>query len=226
MSTKNTLVIGLTGLADSGAHVLADYLVKERGFTRLSFAGPLKDMLRTLDPVVQESVGFTPESNYSGKTVHLSDLAHLSEDSLKASKYGAEYRRLLGVLEAECLQAVDPEFWTKAALAQVTSEGNYVFDDVTSSRQASAIKDLPQGMLWCIQPEGSVHGEHGGEAWAGTLCENRHVSNNGTPGELFAQADNLIDQWQNTTGKSAESLLKRLRRTFSTASTPRKRATS
>lgn len=42
------MIILLTGLKGSGKSTVADYLVKDRGFTRVKMAGPLKDMLRAI----------------------------------------------------------------------------------------------------------------------------------------------------------------------------------
>lgn len=41
-------VIGLCGFAGSGKSTVADYFVREHGFTRLSFAGAVKDITATL----------------------------------------------------------------------------------------------------------------------------------------------------------------------------------
>ena len=42
------MVIGLTGLMNSGKSTVADYLVTHRDFVRLKFAQGLKEMVRAL----------------------------------------------------------------------------------------------------------------------------------------------------------------------------------
>ena len=42
------LVIGFSGLKGSGKTTAAEYMVAHHGFMRMSFAGPIKDMLRVL----------------------------------------------------------------------------------------------------------------------------------------------------------------------------------
>ena len=49
-------LIALTGLAGSGKTTAADYLVKAHGFACISFAGPIKSMLRTLGLTALEDI--------------------------------------------------------------------------------------------------------------------------------------------------------------------------
>ena len=39
-----SMIIGIIGAIGSGKDTIADYLVKNHGFTRLSFAGKVKDV--------------------------------------------------------------------------------------------------------------------------------------------------------------------------------------
>lgn len=188
------LRIGLTGKAGAGKGVVADYLVEHHGFTKVSFAGPLKKMLRTLDPVLSTRVGFASENRYSGDSVRLSDLfaIGMTELQIKASKYGPEYRRLLQVLGTDCIRALDETFWVRAAMQQITAKGNYVFDDVRFPNEALAVQ--AQGTLWCImrdEHDGGA-GNHSSEQWAGQMNENYHLPNDGTIAELCAQVDSIM----------------------------------
>jgi hypothetical protein len=179
-------VIGLTGFASVGKSTVAQYLVEEHGFTRLSFAAPLKKMLRTLNPIV----GAYDADNSCGDPdccggpwpsiaeVNLSDLFDqgMTENQIKESKYGPEYRRLLQVLGADCIRAIDPQFWVKAAIMQlVGQDGKYVFDDVRFPNEAEVIKGFAgDRALWNIQRPGyhaanghasEQHAGHMGEGW-------------------------------------------------------------
>ena len=48
-----TVYIGLAGWARSGKDTVADYLVKNHGFTRVSFADPMREALLALDPNIE-----------------------------------------------------------------------------------------------------------------------------------------------------------------------------
>ena len=167
------IVIGLTGYAGCGKSTVANYLVEEHGFTRLSFAAPLKKMLRTLDPYLG------PDGH--GEPARLSDLAAwgMTENQIKGSHFGNEYRRLLQVLGTDCIRAVDEDFWVKAAMKQMTdASGKYVFDDARFPNEAAVIKRLNYTGLWNITRPGyeAVNG-HASEQHAGKMGEHVWIHN-------------------------------------------------
>lgn len=163
-------VVGLTGWAGSGKSTVANYLVAEHGYTRLSFAGPLKAMLRTLNPYLVTENGFVAD--------RLSAVLHDvydDEQAVKGGPYGKEYRRLLQALGTDCIRAHEPDFWVNAAINQMTSpDGLYVFDDVRFPNEAEVIKAENPWGLWNIKREGQelaadahdseLHAGHMGEA--------------------------------------------------------------
>lgn len=187
------IVVGLTGKAGAGKGVVADHLVEAHGFTKLSFAGPLKKMLRTLDPIMGHVPGF------DSIPVRLSDvLAGYANDEaeVKASRYGAEYRRLLQVLGTDCIRAVDQGFWVRAAMQQLTDpNGKYVFDDARFPNEASAV--YLQGRrpaLWHVDRPGhdGGAGSHSSEQHAGRMGENLTLINDGTIEALHEAVDRAV----------------------------------
>lgn len=163
-------VIGLTGYAGSGKSTVASYLVEEHGYTRLSFAGPLKKMLRTLDPLVS--------SSFDDQCYRVSEILETHGET-EAKVLFPEYRRLLQVLGTDCIRAVDENFWVKAAVAQMTDpEGKYVFDDVRFPNEAQVIKDLNSWGLWYVERPG-IHpaNSHSSEAHAGVMGERQRLHN-------------------------------------------------
>jgi len=171
-------VIGLTGFAGSGKSTVAQYLVEEHGFTRLSFAAPLKKMLRTLDPVLVTQPEFYSPLDTFKLSLALDFFG--SEQKLKESKYGDEYRRLLQVLGTDCIRAVDEDFWVNAAVAQMTDpDGKYVFDDVRFPNEAETIRGYGVRGLWNLMRPGygAVNG-HASEQHAGSMGEYIVLLNN------------------------------------------------
>ena len=174
-------VIGLTGFAGAGKSTVAEYLVKEHGFTRLSFAAPLKKMLRTLNPVLSYELRFggtEAEAKDYAKTLDEVFANYGDENAIKASGYGKEYRRLLQVLGTDCIRAVDEDFWVKAALAQITDNGKYVFDDCRFPNEAFVISTINPLGLWNVTRPGfeAVNG-HASEQHAGNMGERLWLHN-------------------------------------------------
>lgn len=185
------ICIGLTGKAGAGKSTVADYLVEAHGFTRLSFAAPLKKMLRTLDPILDRG---------AVSQVRLSDAAVFSDESQIKQLY-PEYRRLLQVLGTDCIRAVDEEFWVKAAMKQLTDDGGrYVFDDVRFPNEASAVYMAAydhRPALWHIDRPGhdAGAGTHTSEQHAGKMGETLTIVNYSSKlGPLHEQIDYTMAQ--------------------------------
>lgn len=200
-------VLGITGFAGSGKSTVATYLVERHGFTRLSFAAPLKKMLRTLNPVIGNPPAFAGWDTYE-PYFYLNDLFDLvertlradglpierAENEIKESSWGPEYRRLLQVLGTDCLRAVDQDFWVKAAVAQMTDpEGKYVFDDVRFPNEAEVIKGFNRVGLWnVVRPSFEAANGHASEQHAGQMGEKMHAINDLSVSELHVQIDHMV----------------------------------
>jgi hypothetical protein len=193
-------IIGLTGLAASGKSTVANYLVEQHGFTRLSFAAPLKKMLRTLDPILTD----TPSDRYTPpSTMRLSRLTGMldwSEQQIKESSYGPEYRRLLQVLGTDCIRAVDEDFWVHAAENMITdddgnAEGKYVFDDARFPNEAALITRYNKWGLWRVVrgSEAAADGAHSSEQWAGKMGETQTILNHTSLEHLYAQVEQNLE---------------------------------
>jgi hypothetical protein len=192
-------VIGLTGIAGSGKSTVAKYLVEEHGYTLLSFAAPLKKMMRTLNPYIAPSPvagledGNDPtRPNPNDEPLRLGDLLSvMTEAEIKTSSAGKEYRRLLQTLGTDCVRAVDPEFWVHAAAAQMTdSKGKYVFDDVRFPNEAAMIRRVSPTGLWNVQRPSQeiVGGDHISEKHAGYMNESVWIVNDELD-RLYSQVD-------------------------------------
>ena len=77
------------------------------------------------------------------------------------------------MLATECIRAVEPDFWVRAAEAQLTDpDGRYVFDDVRFLNEAGTVQAHTYAGLWHIMRPGygPVNG-HVSEQSAGSLGE-------------------------------------------------------
>lgn len=183
------IVIGLSGYARVGKDTVADILVSGYGFEKRSFAAPLKEMLRKLDPMLGSSYRRVGEDGYSSALMgewRLSDLLEegLSEDEIKAQY--PEYRRLLQVLGTDCVRAIDDDFWIKVARHSMTDpNGKYVFTDVHFPNEANMIYGIGNFKgdttdVWQVtRPTvGLPEGSHISEQWAGRMGETVEIINN------------------------------------------------
>lgn len=183
MEAQRMILIGLTGLAQSGKDTVADYLVSRYGFEKRSFAAPLKRVLLAQDPIL----GMDPMR--PGHTIKLSHaLQNIGEDGVK--KIFPEYRRLLQQLGTEGIRGIDQDFWVKAATNDLDKErGKYVFTDVRFPNEAECIGNL-RGSLWQVERH-LAHKEdtHASESWAGRMGEDYLIYNNGSMDKLYNEVE-------------------------------------
>jgi len=192
------ILIALTGAARSGKDSVADRLVERHGFTKISFAAPLKRALRATDPIL----GFHPYRK--GELVRLSEaLANESENVIKQAF--PEYRRLLEKLGTEGIRALDDTFWVRAAVTQVRHGGRYVFPDARFQNEVDCVINtgrnhhLADAEAWhIVRPSlvGPVGEVHASAALHGNLGEDREVLNDGTLDQLHGRVDELIAEME------------------------------
>lgn len=196
------MIIGLTGFAESGKSTVAEYLERQ-GFERVSFAGPLKKMLRTLNPVLAfEDSGDGPGIRDEVRAGDIFELPGWTEKMVKAEF--PEYRRLLQALGTDCIREIDPDFWINAAKAMLETGKDYVFDDVRFPNEAEVIKELNPDCLWnIIRPGTEPSNGHASEQWAGKLGERHHIINDFTLKDLYAQTGAILTFVQQKAGVAA-----------------------
>lgn len=166
------IVLGLTGFGGAGKSTVADILVKDHGFTRMSFAGPLKQMLHTLDPIITKD----------GQ--RLSDIWALHQgDERHIKTWYPEYQRTLRTLGTDCVREEEPYFWVRAAERRINSsiEDRLVFDDVRFPNEAALIKRCNWHGLWHVSRPGvGAPSGHESEQYAGRLGESLTIHNDRT----------------------------------------------
>lgn len=150
------MIIGLSGLAGAGKSVVADVLVREFGFTRVKFADPLKNMLRTM----------------------LADMGHTAEDverhiegdlkEVPMPELGVTPRHLMITLGTEWgRDLVRSDLWVRLWAAKAERFDRVVADDVRFPNEIEALRDYG-GRLWRIERPGLVSSGHVSEALPGT----------------------------------------------------------
>lgn len=137
------MIIGLSGYARSGKDTAADHLVEKYGFTRYSFAAPMKEAMYRLNPIVSsDSIG-------SFRYQNLVDVYGLDD----AKDSYPEIRRLLQVFGTEVGRDMFGEnFWVDLTLNNA-KEDLVVISDVRFKNEADGIKSAG-GQVWRINRSG------------------------------------------------------------------------
>ena len=145
-------VIALTGLAGSGKSTASKYLVEKHGYQLVKFAGPIKDMLR--------SIGLS-EAQIEGD---------LKEEPC-AWLQGATPRHAMQTLGTQWGRAcIGPSFWIELWVRRVqlilAAGGRVVVDDCRFPNEADEVRKLG-GVVWQLVGRGGIAGSHESEAGCG-----------------------------------------------------------
>lgn len=207
------IVVGLSGYAGAGKDAVADILVRDHGFTKMSFAAPVKRLVRNLDPIVGYSVYVCDCGNLSdcpieADEIKISDLYDgygYDDETIKDSPYGEEVRRLWQRFGTEVMRNEDPNFWVDLALKDLfeSDAERVVFTDVRFPNEAEAIHNLSvpiftgtggdlyfspfQPSLWQISRVGDeilYPAGHESESHVGLMDEEIQLLNAGTLEDL------------------------------------------
>lgn len=206
MAGKLTL-IGLTGYKQHGKSTVAQRLVDEHGFVRLSFAGPLKAMADRINPVVGIHA-YQDGNEFVAEPIHLDVARELYPDEGDLKEAYPLYREFLQRLGTEGLRAVDDLFWIKlfdAQLAELYRSGvdRVVVDDARFPNEAEYFHaGKENGMtaaVWQVTRPGAglPDDTHASEAYVGKLGEERHLKNSGTIEELHDLVDAIVAPYLN-----------------------------
>lgn len=117
------MIIGLTGYAQSGKDTVANYLVKNHGFTRIAFADKIRDMLYEMNPMV------------NGEPLQIS----VDVDGWDKAKQRPSVRLLLQNLGVAARKVIDEDVWIRAALSAADLNQNVVITDVRFVNEADRI---------------------------------------------------------------------------------------
>jgi hypothetical protein len=185
--------------AGSGKSAIADHLITNHGFARLSFAEPLKDMIR----ILLENFGYTPADAHH--MTHISKQAPLPEIDPRVDS-----RHLLRTLGTEWgRQCVHPDIWlrcwTSRYMRLIASDYEHVVVDDMRFLNEAALIDRFSGQLWRVTRPGTAcnttHASEGGldslrplddPSSDSSLYFSQDIDNSGTLDELYAHIDGII----------------------------------
>lgn len=168
-------VIALTGLAGSGKSTVSKYLVEKHGYQLVKFAGPLKDMLRT--------IGLSEAQIEGG----------LKEEPCEWLQ-GATPRHAMQTLGTQWGRAcIGPSFWIELWVRRVNlivaDGGRIVVDDCRFPNEADEVRKLG-GVVWQLVGRGGIAGSHESEAGCGGA--DMEIHNIGDIVDLYRQLEMFL----------------------------------
>lgn len=132
------MLIGLTGVMQSGKDSVGDILESKHGFYRTAYADAIKDLAEELNPTLP-----------SGRT--LEDALQRTGWDWDAAKQFVEVREYLQVL-GTAIRERDPDFWITAADVYSSFEGNTVVTDVRMPLEVEDILSKGGTVIRVVRP--------------------------------------------------------------------------
>lgn len=135
--------LALSGYARSGKDTVADYLVAEYGYTKMSFADPMRAALLKLNPLIHVG-GYVTNLASAVERIGWEELKSLSPDIRPLlQRFGTEVGRDMW----------GEDFWISSAISSIPDGSKVVFADCRFPNEADAIRVLG-GKVWRIEREG------------------------------------------------------------------------
>jgi hypothetical protein len=184
-------LIGLVGKARSGKDTFARGLV-ERGYTRVAFADPLREMVERIDPLVTLPGG-------SGARLSSALMNFGGWEGIKGSPYGPEARRLLQEA-GQAVRRLDEGFWLRVGLGKARDviaacpaarAGAAVITDVRYTNEADAIQKAGGVLVRIVRPGLESTDTHASETELDRYPVDFTVRNSGTAEDFVELARTL-----------------------------------
>lgn len=175
------MIIGITGLAGSGKSTVALRMRTHHGFHTIKFAGPLKNMLRTLgleDRHIEGDLKEVPCDLLGGQTPRHAMIT-----------LGTEWGRNL----------IGPKFWANAWKQAVLDRPAFggvkpsvMADDLRFLTEEEALTDLGGTVVRIVRPGQADTGAHVSETEMAQIGADYEILNDGSKERLWFKVDTLI----------------------------------
>lgn len=170
------MIVAFCGLKTSGKTTAAEYLVKEHGFQRESFAGPLKEACKNIFCLSDSQVYGADKETYD-------------------PRWDKTPRQILQLFGTEVGRQIDDQVWIKNMQLRLASAEMAVIDDLRFPNEAQAVKDSG-GIVVGIQRPGLIADDHPSELelvenW-GTMVDIT-LNNAASLPALYAMIEEVLD---------------------------------
>lgn len=175
--------IGISGYARTGKDTIADHLVAQYGYTKESFATPMREALYRLNPDIRDMTGLVMRvqqvvelAGWEGAKSHTPDIRGLMQ------RMGTEVGR----------EMFGEDFWVDAAIGRVPDGSKVVFADVRYPNEADAVRSLG-GEVWRVSRDGfGPANDHTSENAMDNYKFDKTFSNGDTVDLLYKSVDEAL----------------------------------
>jgi hypothetical protein len=164
-------VLGISGWARSGKDTVADYLVENHGYMKVSFSTPMKEAMYRLNPRITVNEVQNTALRIGVDIYGWEGLKDRSPDIRGLlQRFGTEIGR----------EMFDEDFWVDYALNSIPDGGKAVISDVRYPNEADAIRQLG-GKVYRVERDGVfAANEHASEHALDAYKFDGKIQNNGT----------------------------------------------
>lgn len=172
------VVVGITGLKRHGKDTAAKLLVNEYGFTKLSFADKLKDIVAIAFNVPRE---------------------WLDDDTMKEAACPMypdwTIRKLMQFVGTEMFRKTFPGIWLDLWMAEAMQHDRVVVPDVRFDNERALVKSFGRNlMIRVVDPRRPPNADmHASETGIMTMPVDWELTNAGSIGDLHAGVRNIIE---------------------------------
>jgi hypothetical protein len=176
------MIIGLSGWARSGKDTVANHLVDNFGFVKVSFAEPMREALVRLNPTISIN-GLRTELASAVRLMGWESLKSESPDVRGLmQRFGTEIGR----------EMFGQDFWVNLALSRVEPGTNVVIPDCRYPNEADAIKSSG-GVVWRVERNGvGPANDHDSERALDSYKFDQRLANYETFDVLNGLVDDLV----------------------------------
>jgi hypothetical protein len=189
------MIIGFEGRKQSGKDTSADFLVNSSGFTKKSFADPLKEACILLFGCTREQVYGTDEDKNSRSIVKWDDIRDVYYPQPRYEDY-LSCRELLQIVGTDIFRSKYDKIWINSAFTTLKDDHDYVFADVRFDNEAKSIIERG-GFVIRVTKEGENRlPEHSSEMPISQEYINATILNEGTLDELRGKVIEQIESFR------------------------------
>jgi energy-coupling factor transporter ATP-binding protein EcfA2 len=163
-------IIALCGPAGSGKSTLADLLIEHEGYMRLSFAAPIKAMLKTLLRL----------QGVEDRLINQMLFGDLKEEPSEFLSNKSP-RHCMQTLGTEWRNTIDLNLWTNIWRRSAEFVTKIVIDDLRFIHESTTIKELGGTIILIVRPGLEVEALHQSEREYMMIKQDRTLINNANP---------------------------------------------